>query len=78
MEWLLRWRRPTSYSSFCSITTLAASLINERSLGKMPTRSVRRPISRLNRSSGLVERSFVQVISGEGVEREQVLLGRFE
>jgi hypothetical protein len=27
---------PTSHSSFCSITTLAASRIRERSLGKMP------------------------------------------
>ena len=46
------------HSSFCSITTLAASRISERSLGKMPTTSVRRPISRLTRSSGLVERSL--------------------
>jgi hypothetical protein len=34
-------------------------------LGKMPTTSVRRPISRLNRSSGLVERSFVQWSAGK-------------
>jgi hypothetical protein len=34
--------------------SIPASRISERSSGKMPTTSVRRPISLLKRSSGLV------------------------
>ena len=41
----------------------------------MPTTSVRRPISRLTRSSGFVERSLDQCSAREAVEGEQVLLG---
>ena len=42
------------------------------SSGKMPTTSVRRPISRLKRSSGLVERSLRPVLGRERVEGEHV------
>jgi hypothetical protein len=38
---------------------MPARRIREASLGKMPTTSVRRPISRLTRSSVFVERSLV-------------------
>jgi hypothetical protein len=51
--------------------------MSDASLGKMPTTSLRRPISRLTRSSGFVERSLLQCL-GEAVEREQVLLGGLE
>jgi hypothetical protein len=44
---------------------LAASRISERSSGKVPTTSVRLPILRLTRSSGLVERSFGQWSAGK-------------
>jgi len=44
----------------------------------MPTTSVRRPTSRLKRSSGLVERSLRPVTGRERVEREDVGLGVFE
>jgi hypothetical protein len=40
------------------MTTLTARRMSELSLGKIPTTSVRRPILRLTRWSGLVERSF--------------------
>src|SRR5512132_1934534 len=50
------------------MTTLAASRSSARSLGKMPTTSVRRPISRLTRSSGLVERSFGRWSSGKALK----------
>ena len=53
----------TSHSSFCSISA-PASRITAASLGKIPTTSVRRPISWLTRSSGLVERSLVQCSGG--------------
>ena len=41
-----------------------ASRIRAASLGKMPTTSVRRPISRLKRSSGFVDRSLGQCSAG--------------
>jgi 3-hydroxybutyryl-CoA dehydrogenase len=42
--------------SFCSIARIETSRMREASSGKMPTTSVRRAISRLKRSSGLVSR----------------------
>ena len=47
----------------------------EALFGKMPTTSVRRPVSRLTRSSGLVLLSFGRCAAGELVEGEQVFLG---
>jgi hypothetical protein len=47
------------------MTTLAASRMSERSLGNMPTTSVRLPISRLTRSRGFVDRSFGQCSAGK-------------
>jgi hypothetical protein len=44
----------------------------------MPTTSVRRPTSRLKRSSGLVLRSLRQCAAGVRVEREDVWLGILE
>ena len=52
--------------------------ISEGSSGKMPTTSVRRPISRLKRSSGFVDRSFGQCSAGNALERQDVVLGVFE
>jgi len=52
--------------------------ITEASSGKMPTTSVRRPIARLKRSSGLVERNFGAVLGGERVERQDVVFGLLE
>ena len=54
---------------------MPTSRISERSSGKMPTTSVRRPISLLKRSSGLVLRSLDQCGCRERVEGEDVLLG---
>ena len=45
------------------------------SLGKMATTSVRRLISPLRRSSGLVECSCAPVVLGEGHVGEHVVLG---
>ena len=44
----------------------------------MPTTSVRRPISRLKRSSGLVDLSFGQCSAGKREERQHVVLGLFD
>jgi hypothetical protein len=44
--------------------SIPASRISERSSGKIPTTSVRRPISRLKRSSGLVDLSLRQCAAG--------------
>src|SRR3954451_15648885 len=51
--------------------------ISEASSGKMPTTSMRRPISRLKRSSGFVDLSLGQCSAG-GVEREHVVFGVLE
>src|SRR3954451_19846811 len=58
--------------------SIPASRVRLRSSGKMPTTSVRRPTSRLNRSSGLVERSLRQCELGKGVEGEDAALGVLE
>jgi hypothetical protein len=57
-------RRPTSHSSFCSVSRQAARPSRAASLGRMSTTSVHRPISRLTRSRGFVERSFDQCSAG--------------
>jgi hypothetical protein len=44
----------------------------------MPTTSVRRPISRLKRSSGLVDLELAPVVGRERVEGEDFLLGLLE
>jgi len=49
----------------CSMSRAPDSRSAEASLGKMPTTSARRPISRLTRSSGFVERSFDQRTAGK-------------
>jgi hypothetical protein len=48
-----------------SISTAPANRIALLSLGKIPTTSERRPISRLTRSSGFVERNFDQCAGGK-------------
>src|SRR5215217_1894237 len=52
---------------------MPTSRISEGSSGKMPTTSVRRPISLLKRSSGFVLLSFDQCDAGK-VEGEDLLL----
>ncbi len=52
------------HSSLASIASIETKRINDGSSGKMPTTSVRRPISRLKRSSGLVLRSLGQCSAG--------------
>jgi hypothetical protein len=54
---------------------MPTSRISERSSGKMPTTSVRRPISLLKRFSGFVDLSFDRCAAGKRVEGENVLLG---
>jgi len=61
-----------------SIASIETSLITLASSGKLSTTSVRRPISRLKRSSGFVERSLGSVFGRERVEREHVVFGVFE
>ena len=76
MRCLLRYRRWTSHSSFCSISSIPARRISAWSLGWIPTTSGRRPISLLTRSSGFVDRNFGQCSFGKRVEAEQRVLGR--
>jgi hypothetical protein len=52
-------------SRFAPGRGMPTSRISERSSGKMPTTSVRRPISWLKRSSGLVLLSFGQCAAGK-------------
>ena len=47
-------------------------------LGKMPTASVRRRISRLRRSLGLLDQIWRQIVLGEAGEREDVGAGGVE
>ena len=47
--------RCTAHSSFCSGSKAPISRVTAASLGKMPTTSLRRLISPLSRSIGLVE-----------------------
>jgi hypothetical protein len=48
-----------------SIASIDTSRISEASSGKIPTTSVRRPISRLKRSSGFVDLTFDQCSAGK-------------
>ena len=57
---------------------MVARRIRLRSSGKIPTTSVRRPISRLKRSSGLVLLELAPVVGGERVEGQDVVLGGLE
>src|SRR5690606_3926096 len=54
-SWLKYRREAAVHSSCCSWRTAPARRITAARLGKIPTTSVRRPISRLRRSKGLVE-----------------------
>src|SRR3954447_9792262 len=56
------------------MASIETSRISERSSGKIPTTSVRRPISLLKRSSGLVLLSSISA-RREAVEGEEVVLG---
>ena len=60
------------------MSSAPARRIAAASLGKLPTTSVRRPISRLTCSSGLVRAQLAPVGGGEGGEGQQVLLGVLE
>ena len=59
------------------MASIEASRIRLRSSGKIPTTSVRRAISRLKRSSGLVP-ELAPVVGREGVEGQDVVLGGLE
>ena len=67
-----RW---TAHSSFCSIRMAPTSRMIASSLGKMPTTLVRRLISPLGRSMGLVELILSQCSAGEAHEGEHVDFG---
>src|SRR5690606_20383869 len=60
IDCMLRYRRCTRHSSSCSCRTAPISRRAAAALGKMPTTSTRRPISRIRRSSGFVEWIFCQ------------------
>jgi hypothetical protein len=57
-------RRSQTRTSCCSINKLPARRMRAWSLGNTPTTSERRPISRLTRSNGLVERNVDQCSAG--------------
>ena len=57
------------HSSWISISTAPARRSSAAGLGKTPTTSVRRLISRLTRSSGLVDQIFLQCATREVGER---------
>ena len=54
------YRRPTAHSSCCSARTAPTRRRTAGRLGKMPTTSVRRRISLLRRSCGLLDQIFFQ------------------
>src|SRR5690606_26188959 len=54
-SWLKYRLGAAVHSSCCSMRTAPAKRISEARFGKIPTTSVRRPISRINRSNGFVE-----------------------
>ena len=58
-----------------SSTTAPASRMTAASLGKMPTTRLRRLISLLRRSSGLVRPDLAPVRPGEGAEGQHLLFG---
>ena len=59
------YRRPTAHSSCCSARTAPTRRRTAGRLGKMPTTSVRRRISLLRRSCGLLDQIFFQWASGK-------------
>jgi hypothetical protein len=59
---MLLWARPTSQSSLVSIASVETRRISDASSGKIPTTSVRRPISRLKRVNRLVDPSLGSVL----------------
>ena len=63
------------YTSFCSSRMAPTRRVMAASLGKMPTTSVRRLISPLTRSSGLVEWILARCSLGKAHVGEHVLLG---
>ena len=56
-----------AHSSSCSAITAPMSLITEPRVGKMPTTSLRRRISRFNRSWGLLDQICFQCSLGNPV-----------
>ena len=66
------YRRPTAHSSCCSARTAPTRRRTAGRLGKMPTTSVRRRISLLRRSCGLLDQIFFQWASGEVGEGQGV------
>src|ERR1700730_5059159 len=62
---LMERARWTAHSSFCSNSKAPIKRITAASLGKMPTTSLRRLISPLSRSSGLVECSLARCWAGK-------------
>ena len=61
----VRYRRPTAHSSCCSARTAPTRQRTAGRLGKMPTTSVRRLISLLRRSRGLLDQIFFQWTAGK-------------
>ena len=61
----VRYRRPTAHSSCCSARTAPTRRRTAGRLGKMPTTSVRRLISLLRRSRGLLDQIFFQWATGK-------------
>ena len=56
---------PTAHSSCCSASTMPTSRMMAAQSGKMPTTSLRRRISRLRRSWGLLRPDLPPVLDGE-------------
>ena len=63
-----RYRRPSAHSSVCSARTAPTRRVMASRLGKIPTESVRRRISRLRRSLGLFDQIWAQRPSGNRVK----------
>ena len=69
------YRLDTAHSSFCSVMMAPTRRMMAASLGNMPTTLVRRLISLLTRSRGLVEWICLQWSLGEYHEGEHILFG---
>jgi hypothetical protein len=63
----LKYRRDTSHSSCCSCRIAPARRSTESRLGKFPTTSIRRLISRFRRSNGFVEQICHQCSPGSAM-----------
>ena len=68
----VRYRRPTAHSSCCSARTAPTRRRTAGRLGEMPTTSVRRRISLLRRSCGLLDPTFFQWATGK-LEKAKML-----